>query len=63
MIESFPVTDEDLEVILNDVVELYGYDFTNYSRASMRRRVARLIVKDRFSSFAEFRYRLRTEKP
>jgi len=63
MIESFPVTDEDLEVILNDVVELYGYDFTNYSRASMRRRVARLIVKDRFSSFAEFRYRLRTDKP
>lgn len=63
MIESFPVTDEDLEVILNDVVELYGYDFTNYSRASMRRRVARLIVKDRFSSFAEFRYKLRTDKP
>jgi len=62
MIESFPVTDEDLEVVLNDVVELYGYDFTNYSRASMKRRIARLIVKDRFSSFAEFRYRLRADK-
>jgi len=62
MIESFPVTDEDLEVVLNDVVELYGYDFTDYSRASMKRRIARLIVKDRFASFAEFRYRLRTDK-
>jgi len=60
--ESFPVTDEDLEAILEDVVELYGYDFTNYSRASLRRRVARLVVKDRFSSFAEFRYKLRSDK-
>lgn len=60
---SFPISDEDLEIVLNDVVELYGYDFTNYSRASLRRRVARLISKDKFSSFAEFRYRVRTEKP
>ncbi len=62
MINDFPISDEDLEVILYDVVELYGYDFTNYSRASLRRRVARLIVKDRFTSFAEFRYKLRSDK-
>lgn len=60
--DSFPVSDEELELVLLDVVELYGYDFTNYSRASLRRRVARLIVKDRFTSFAEFRYRLRNDK-
>lgn len=59
---SFPISDEDLEIILIDVVELYGYDFTNYSRASLRRRVARLMAKDRFSSFAEFRYRVKTDK-
>ncbi|MEI9922038.1 MAG: protein-glutamate O-methyltransferase CheR [Bacteroidota bacterium] len=59
---SFPITNEDLEVVLYDVVELYGYDFTSYSRASLSRRIARLIVKDRFASFAEFRYKLRTEK-
>lgn len=60
--ESFPISDEDLEIVLYDVVELYGYDFTNYSKASLRRRIARLIVKDRFSSFAEFRYKLRNDK-
>lgn len=58
----FSITDEDLEVVLYDVVELYGYDFTNYSRASLRRRMARLIVNDRFSSFAEFRFKLRSDK-
>lgn len=60
--ESFPITDEDLEVVLYDVVELYGYDFTNYSRASLRRRISRLVVNDRFASFAEFRYRVRNDK-
>lgn len=59
---SFDISDEDLEIVLNDVVELYGYDFTNYSRASMRRRITRLIMKDRFFSFAEFRYRVRNDR-
>lgn len=59
---SFEVSDEDLELVLNDVVELYGYDFTNYSQASMRRRITRLVTNDHFSSFAEFRYRVRNDK-
>jgi chemotaxis protein methyltransferase CheR len=59
---SFEISDEDLEIILYDVVELYGYDFTNYSRASLRRRITRLVMKDRFSSFAEFRYQVRADK-
>jgi chemotaxis protein methyltransferase CheR len=59
---SFPVTEEDLGIILADVVELYGYDFTDYSKASLRRRVSRLLVKDTFSSFAEFRYKLRSDR-
>lgn len=59
---SFSIADEDLETVLNDVVELYGYDFTSYSRASLRRRISRLIVKDRFLSFAEFRYQLRKDR-
>ena len=59
---SFSISDEDIEIVLYDVVELYGYDFTNYSRASLRRRILRLISKDRFLSFAEFRYKLRNDK-
>lgn len=54
--------DEDVELVLNDVLELHGYDFTNYSRASLKRRIVRLITNDRFLSFAEFRYRLRSDK-
>lgn len=54
--------DEEVETILDDVLELYGYDFKNYSRASLKRRITRLISNDRFLSFAEFRYRLRNDK-
>lgn len=53
------LSDDDVELILGDIIDRYGYDFTNYSRASLKRRMARLISNDRFLSFAEFRFRLR----
>jgi len=52
------VTDEDVTELLGDLLELYGYDFTEYSRASIKRRINRLLILDRFPSIAEFRYRL-----
>jgi len=52
------VKDEEVEVLLNDLLEIYGYDFTGYSRASLRRRINRLYALDRFPSFAEFRYKV-----
>jgi chemotaxis protein methyltransferase CheR len=55
-------TDEEIEQVLTDVFELYGYDFTNYSKASIKRRLIRLISNDRFPSFAEFRFRLKNDK-
>lgn len=55
-------TDDEVDQILSDVFELYGYDFTNYSKASIKRRLIRLIANDRFPSFAEFRFRLRDDK-
>jgi chemotaxis protein methyltransferase CheR len=45
-------------LLLNDVLERYGYDFTNYAPASINRRVNHLYQVDRFPSFAEFRYRI-----
>jgi chemotaxis protein methyltransferase CheR len=60
--DGLELSDEDLESILNDLIDLYGYDFTNYSRASMKRRIIRLITNDRFPSFAEFKYRVRTDQ-
>jgi chemotaxis protein methyltransferase CheR len=55
-------SDEDVEMILNDIFAAYGYDFTNYSRASLKRRIARLVSNDRFASFAEFRYRVKSDR-
>lgn len=55
------VNDAQMLQILNDVWDLYGYDFSDYSRASLFRRVNRLIALDRFPSVAEFQYRLRSD--
>ncbi len=55
------IEDENIELLINDVFELYGYDFTDYSRASLKRRINRLYVLDKFPSFAELRYRLRKD--
>jgi chemotaxis protein methyltransferase CheR len=56
------LTDDQVDVLLGDLIDLYGYDFTDYSRASLKRRIVRLISNDRFLSFAEFRYKLNHDK-
>ena len=53
--------DEHVDTLLSDVLEIYGYDFTGYSRASLKRRIVRLYELDSFVSFAEFRYKIRTD--
>jgi chemotaxis protein methyltransferase CheR len=52
------VNDEQIEELLSDLLERYGYDFTGYSRASLRRRIHRLFSLDKALSFAEFRFKL-----
>lgn len=54
-------SDEQIEQLLSDILEVYGYDFTGYSRASLKRRILRLYVMENFVSFAEFRYALRND--
>lgn len=54
------IKDSEVEILIHDVLDIYGYDFTNYSRASLKRRINRLFSLDKFPSFAEFRYRLRS---
>jgi len=56
--DSQTISDEDVEVLLLDLHSKHGYDFLDYSRASMKRRLNRLVVMDKFPSFAEMRYRL-----
>jgi chemotaxis protein methyltransferase CheR len=55
------IQDQELELLLNDVHTRYGYDFTEYSKASLHRRIQRLFSMDKFPSFAEFRYRLQND--
>jgi chemotaxis protein methyltransferase CheR len=55
------ITDDEVEVLINDLLEVYGYDFTNYSRASLKRRINRLFYLDKYSSFAEFRYKVKSD--
>ncbi len=59
--EEQTITDEHVEQLLADALELYGFDFTNYSKASVKRRINRLFTIDRFPSFAELRYKLRSD--
>lgn len=44
--------------MLSDILERYGYDFTGYSRASLKRRISRLYGLDQALGFAEFRYKI-----
>lgn len=59
---TLTVTDGEMELLLADIQELYGYDFSAYAKASLKRRVNRLFSLDRFPSFAEFRFRVRDDK-
>lgn len=57
------IEEDEIDLLLNDLVEVYGYDFTHYARASLKRRINRLWSLDKFPSFAELRYRVRTDPP
>jgi chemotaxis protein methyltransferase CheR len=55
------ISDAQVEVLLADLLEHYGYDFTGYSKASIKRRILRLYSLDKAVSFAEFRYRINND--
>jgi chemotaxis protein methyltransferase CheR len=55
------IRDAELDLLLNELFERYGYNFMSYAKASLKRRVNRIIVVERFSSFAELFYRVKTD--
>ena len=61
--EGYQLQIEEVQLLLNDIYTRYGYDFTEYSKASLQRRIQRLFAVDSFPSFAEFRYRLQNDGP
>ncbi|MGM9476634.1 CheR family methyltransferase [Pedobacter sp. GSP4] len=56
------IDNDQVEILLNDVLETHGYDFLEYSHASIKRRITRLYALDNFVSFAEFRYTIKSDK-
>jgi chemotaxis protein methyltransferase CheR len=55
------IEDVQLETLINLVYEYYGFDFGNYSRASLKRRVNRVYTIDGFSCFSDFMSKIRSE--
>ena len=55
---EYQVKDEEIDILLADVFDRYGYDFSDYAPASIKRRINRLFALHQFKSFAELRWRL-----
>lgn len=62
MEKTLQIQDEEMEMLLSEILDKHGYDFTDYSRASLKRRINRLLSLDKFPSMAEFRYRLQNDQ-
>jgi chemotaxis protein methyltransferase CheR len=60
-VEGSSIKDADLNLLLSELYHSHGYDFSNYAKASLKRRVSRLMIIDRFPSFAEFLYRVKSD--
>ena len=55
------IDDRELEVLINDVFEYHGFDFSGYSRASLKRRVDRVYQMDGFTHFGDLLAKVRTD--
>lgn len=55
------IDDRQLEILVNDVFEYHGFDFSGYSRASLKRRVDRIYQLDGFKNFYDFLTRVKTD--
>jgi len=60
-VENNIIKEEEVDLLVNELADRYGYDFTNYARASLRRRINRLLTIDRIPSFAELLYRVKND--
>ena len=61
MVESSEIINQQIEILLTDALDKYGYDFTGYSHASIKRRILRLFSLDKWPSFAEYRHAINTD--
>jgi chemotaxis protein methyltransferase CheR len=52
------LSDGQIDLLVADLADRYGYDFSNYSAASLKRRMKRLVGLDLITDFSAFRHRL-----
>lgn len=52
------ISHEQAAGLVQEVHNIYGYDFTQYTKSSLLRRLNQLCLTDNFASFAELRYRI-----
>lgn len=55
------IVDDQIEILLEEILENHGYDFTGYSRASLKRRVVRFLGLEKWTDFPAFRKKLATD--
>lgn len=55
------ITAEEIEQLLHDIAAWYGYDFTGYSRASLRRRIESFYARGKHRSFEEMKKKIGEE--
>ena len=49
---------EEFENLLIDITDQYGYDFSQYSKASLQRRILSFYLKGKFTGYENFRNKL-----
>jgi len=55
------IADRELELLIQEMYDYHGYDFSGYSRASLRRRVERIFHLDGHRSFGDLLSRVRQD--
>lgn len=55
------IEDWEIELLINEIYESHGFDFSEYSRASFKRRVSRLYALDKFEGFGQLISKMRTD--
>lgn len=58
---EYELKDEEIALLLQDVHDIYGYNFNDYARPSLKRRINRLFSLNRFTGFPDFRLRVRED--
>lgn len=58
MIEDIETQNVELQLLLQAIYLKYGYDFRNYAKASIKRRVLHRLVKDGFDSISAMQHKL-----